>query len=107
MMPKLGWKTIKEFIISDTAVMMFKIMNNMYLTGIFQPLRDVHELTLRDTYLNLRLPLRDVHELTLRDTYLNLRLPHMSTNMGQRSYSYQGADIWSMIDQKNKMGTSL
>ena len=57
--------------------MMFTIMNNMapqYLTGIFQPLKDVHELTLRDTYLNLRLPL-------------------MSTNMGQRSYSYQGAEF--------------
>ena len=55
--------------------MMFKIMNNMapqYLAGIFQPLRDLHELT-------------------LRDTYLNLRLPSMSTDMGQRSFSYQCA----------------
>ena len=64
--------------------MMFKIMNNMapqYLTGIFQPLKDVHELT-------------------LRDTYLNPRLPGMSTKMGQRSFSYQGADVWNKIDQK-------
>ena len=66
---ELGWKIVRELIISDTAVMMFKIMNNMapqYLTGIFQPLRDAHELT-------------------LRDTYLNLRLPRMSTKMGQRN----------------------
>ena len=88
---ELGWKTVRELIISDTAVMMFKIMNNMapqYLTGIFQQLRDVHELT-------------------LRDTYLNLRLPRKSTSVGQRSFSYQDADVWNNIDQKNKMGTSL
>ena len=47
---ELGWKTVRELIMSDTAVMTFKIMNNMalqYLTGIFQQLRDVHELTLK------------------------------------------------------------
>ena len=71
--------------------MMFKIINNMasqYLTGIFQQLRDMHELT-------------------FRGNYLNLRLPRMSTNLGQRSFSYQGADVRNKIDQKNKMGTSL
>ena len=50
---ELGWKTVRELILSDTAVMMFKIMNNIapqYLIGIFQQLRDVHELTLKDTY---------------------------------------------------------
>ena len=63
--------------ISETAVMIFKMTNNMasqYLADIFQPLSDVNELT-------------------LRDTYLNLRLPRMSTSMGQRSFSYMDADV--------------
>ena len=73
---KLGWKTIRELNNNDAAVMMFKIMNNMappYLTGIFQPLRELHEIM-------------------LRDTNSNLRLPRMPTNMGQRRSPY-GADI--------------
>ena len=88
---KLGWKTIRELNNYDAAVMIFKIMNNMappYLTGMFQPLRELHEIMLRDTNSNLRLPI-------------------MSTNMGQRSFSYHGADIWNKIDQNNKTGTSL
>ena len=88
---KLGWKTIRELNNNDAAVMMFKIMNNMappYLTGMFQPLRELHEIMLRDTNSNLRLPL-------------------MSTNMGQRSFSYHGADIWNKIKPNNKTGTSL
>ena len=88
---KLGWKTIRELNNNDAAVMMFKIMNNMappYLTGMFQPLRELHEIILRDTNSNLRLPL-------------------MSSNMGQRSFSYHGADIWNKIKPNNKTGTSL
>ena len=56
---KLGWKTIMELNNNDVAIMMFKIMNNMafpYLTGMFQPLRELHEIMLRDTNSNLRLP---------------------------------------------------
>ena len=88
---KLGWKTIRELNNNDAAVMMFKIMNNMappYLTGMFQPLRELHEIMLRDTNSNLWLPL-------------------MSTNMGQRSFSHHGADIWNKIKPNNKTGTSL
>ena len=88
---KLGWKTIRELNNNDVAVMMFKIMNNMtppYLTGMFQPLRELHEIM-------------------TRDTNSNLRLPCMSTNMGQRSFSYHGADIWNKIKPNNKTGTSL
>ena len=88
---KLGWKTISELNNNDAAVMMFKIMNNMappYLTGMFQPLRELHEIMLRDTNSNMRLPL-------------------MSINMGQRGFSYHGADIWNKIKPNNKTGTSL
>ena len=88
---KLGWKTIRELNNNDVAIMMFKIMNNMappYLTGMFQPLRELQEIM-------------------LRDTNSNLRLPRMSTNMGRRSFSYHGADIWNKIEQNNKTGTSL
>ena len=89
---KLGWKTMRELNNNDMAVMMFKIMNNMappYLTDMFQPLRELHKIT-------------------LRDTNSNLRLPRMSTNMGQRSFSYHGTDIWNKIEQNNKtMGISL
>ena len=66
-------------------------MNNMtppYLTDMFQPLRELHEKM-------------------LRDTNSNLRLPRMSTNMGQRSFSYHGADIWNKIEQNNKTGTPI
>ena len=83
---EFGWKTVRGLIISDTAVMMFKIMNNVatqYPTSIFQQLRDVQELT-------------------LRDTYLNLQLPRMSTNTGHGRVSYQGVDAWNKIDQKIK-----
>ena len=88
---KLDWKTIRELNNNDVAVMMFKIMNNMappYLTGMFQPLRELYEIM-------------------SRDTNSNLRLPRMSTDMGQRSFSYHGADIWNKIKPNNKTGTSL
>ena len=87
---KLGWKTIRELNNNDTAVMMFKIMNNMaphYLTDMFQPLRELHEIMLKDTNSNLWLPPPP---------------PPMSTNMGQRSFSYHGADIWNKTEQTNK-----
>ena len=86
-----GWKNVRELVQADTAVMMFKIMNNMpplYLYDIFQPLRNVHKINLMDT-----------------DT--NLWLPRVVTNMVQGSFSYQGVDVWNNLDQKHKTGTSL
>ena len=74
---KLGWKTIRELNNNDAAVMMFKIMNNMAppcLTGMFQPLRELHEIILRDTNSNLRLPLMSMPLTWVREASLIMGL---------------------------------
>ena len=62
------------------------------------------------TYLsNIFQPLKDVHQIKLRDTSSNLRLPHVTMNMGLRSFSYQyqGAAVWNKLEATEKMDTSL
>ena len=60
------------------------------------------------TYLsNIFQPLKDVHQIKLIDTSSNLRLPRVTTNMGLRSFSYQGAAVWNKLEAKEKMDTSL
>ena len=86
---ELGWKTIRELIHHDTAVMMYKVTNEMappYLTELFQSLKDVQEVN-------------------LRDSNTNFKLPRASTSMGQRSFAYQGTDIWNKLDREIKRET--
>ena len=42
---------------------------------------------------NIFQPLKDVHQIKFRDTVSDLRLPRVTTNMGLRSFSYQGAAV--------------
>ena len=88
---ELGWKMVRELVRNDTAITMYKSMNKIvptYLCKMFQPLKDVHQIK-------------------LRDTSYNLRLPRVTTNMGLRSFSYQGASVWNKLEAKEKMDTSL
>ena len=44
---ELGWKTVRELVRYDTAITMHKSMHKIaptYLSNIFQPLKDVHQL---------------------------------------------------------------
>ena len=60
------------------------------------------------TYLSKMFqPLKDVHQINFRDTSYNLSLPRVTTNMGLRSFSYQGASVWNKLEAKEKMDTSL
>ena len=57
------------------------------------------------TYLsNISQPSKDVQ---LRDASSNLRLPRVKTNVGLRSFSYQGAAVLNELEAKEKMDTSL
>ena len=88
---ELGWKTVRELVRYDTAITMRRSMNKIaptYLSKMFQPLKDVHQIK-------------------LRDTSYNLRLPRVTTNVGLRSFSYQGASVWNKLEAKEKMDTSL
>ena len=69
---ELGWKTVRELVRYDTAITMHKSMHNFALTHLS----------------NIFQPLKDVHHIKLRDTSSNLRLPRVTTNMGLRSFSY-------------------
>ena len=60
------------------------------------------------TYLsNIFQPLKDVHQIKRRDTSSNLRLPRVTTNMRLKSFSYQGAAVWNKLETKEKMDTSF
>ena len=88
---ELGWKTVRELVRYDTTITMHKSMHKIaptYMSNIFQPLKDVHQIK-------------------LRDTSSNLRLPRVRTNMGLRSFSYQGGAVWNKLEAKEKMDTSL
>ena len=88
---ELGWKTVRELVRYDTAITMHKSMNKIaptHLSKMFQPLKDVHQIK-------------------LRDTSYNFRLPRVTTNMGLRSFSYQGASVWNKLKAKEKMDTSF
>ena len=67
-----GWKTLRELITNDTAVMTYKSMHDFappYLNDLFKRTSDVHRVNLRDANDNLR-PSR------------------AATKMRQRSFSY-------------------
>ena len=86
-----GWKTVRELVRYDTAITMYRSIHNIaltYLSNIFQPLKDVHQIE-------------------LSDTSSNLRLPRVATNMSLRSFSYQGAAVWNRLEAWEKMDTSL
>ena len=53
--------------------------------------------------------LKDVHQIKLRDTIADLTLPRVTTNMGLRSFPYQGAAcaVWNKLEAEEKMDSSL
>ena len=60
------------------------------------------------TYLsNIFQPFKDVHQIELRDTSSDLRMPRVTTNMGLKRFSCQGAGIWNKLEAKEKMDKSL
>ena len=60
-------------------------------------------------YLSDLLPLSNMREskYDLRYTQTNYIMLRLKTNMGQRSFSYQGAKIWYDVKTEAKTATSL
>ena len=82
---------VRELVRYDTAITMHKSMHKIalkYLSNIFQPLKDVHQIK-------------------LKDTSSNPGLPRVTTNMGLKSFSYQGAAVWNKLEANEKMDTSF
>ena len=88
---ELWWKTVRELVRYDTAITMHKSVHSIALTY----------------FSNIFQPLKDVHQIKLRDTSSNVRLPRVTTNMGLRSFSYQCTVVWNKLEAKEKMDFSL
>ena len=87
LLEKLGWQCIKEFITTETAMMVYRSINNevpSYLTSLFE-----------------RLSQNTVREL--RNTKTDLKLLLSKTSRGNKCLSYRGARLWNNLsaDVKN------
>ena len=56
---------------------------------------------------NIFQPLKDVHQIKLGDTSSNPGFPRVTTNIGPRSFSYQGAAVWNKLKANERMDTSF
>ena len=56
---------------------------------------------------NVFQPLKGVHQIVIRGISANRRLPNVMTNMGQRSFSYQGAVVLKKLEAEEKMVASF
>ena len=87
LLEKLGWQTIRELIDIETAMMVYRSINNKapnYLTSFFERLS---QNTIRE----------------LRNTKTDLKLPLLKISSGQKCFSYRGARLWNKLsaDAKN------
>ena len=87
LLEKLGWQTIRELIDIETAMMVYRSINNEapnYITGLFERLS---QNTIRE----------------LHNTKTELKMPLLKTSSGQKCFSYRGARLWNnlSVDAKN------
>ena len=88
----LGWKNVRELYRQELAIMVFKSRQGKapeYLSDLPPP-------------SNMR-----ESKYELRYTQTNYNMLRLKTNMGQRSFSYQGAKIWNNLKTEAKTATSL
>ena len=87
----LGWLTIKEMIVFETATAVYKLLHGLapeYMQLMFTKLSENGSRSLRDT-----------------DT--DLRIPRFATSYGQRSFSFRGVNVWNKLITEIKNGPSL
>ena len=88
---KLGWPTISDIILSETATIMFKSTNSLapeYLSELF----------VKNSALNT---------MRLRNTEADLRVPLFQTANGQKSISFRGPKLWNQLSSDVRLAPSL
>ena len=88
---KLGWQTIRAFIDMETAMMVYRSINNEahnYLTNLFERLS---QNTIRE----------------LRNTKTDHKLSLLKISSGQGRFSYRGARLWNNLSADAKNAQSL
>ena len=88
---KLGWPTISDIILSETATIMFKSTNSLapeYLSELF----------VKNSALNT---------MRLRNTEADLRVPLFKTANGQKSISFRGPKLWNQLSSDVRLAPSL
>ena len=76
----LNWLTVKDRLLLNDAVMVFKCLNDLvpkYLANIFVPRSHIHTRTTRSCNL--------------------LHIPRCRLSYGQRSFTYRGYKLWNFI----------
>ena len=82
----LGWLTIKEMIVFETATAVNKSLHGLapeYMQLIFRKLSENCSRSFRNT-----------------DT--DLKIPRFATSYGQRSFSYRGVNVWNKLSTEIK-----
>ena len=88
---RLGWPTISDIILSETATIIYKSTNSLapeYLSEIF--VQNSALTTMR-----------------LRNTEADLRVPLFKTSNGQKSISFRGPKLWNQLSSDVKLAPSL
>ena len=87
LLKKLGWQPIKELINIETAMMVYRSMNNEAPSYLMSLLERSSQNTVRK----------------LRNTKTDLKLPLLKISSGQKCFSYRGARLWNNLsaDAKN------
>ena len=88
---RLGWPTISDIILSETATIMFKSTNSLapeYLSELF----------VKNSALNT---------MRLRNTEADLRVPLFKTANGQKSISFRGPKLWNQLSSDVRLAPSL
>ena len=88
---KLGWKTIEQFIASESKTMVFKSLHELapqFLCDLFTQNSKCSSYVLRYSETDLRLPLK-------------------KSGNGQKCFSCRGAKAWNDLPADTKQATSL
>ena len=88
---RLGWPTISDIILGETATIMFKSTNSLvpeYLSELF----------VKNSALNT---------IRLRNSEADLRVPLFKTANGQKSISFRGPKIWNQLSSDVRLAPSI
>ena len=87
-----GWKNVRELYRQELAIIVFKSRQGK-----------------ESEYLSDLLPPSNIRKIKyeLRYTQTNYNMLRLKTNMGQRSFSYQGVKIWNNLKTETKTVTLL
>ena len=87
----LGWPMISNLIQKETAILMYKSLNE-----------------LAPEYVqNLSSRCSDSNSRVLHSTDTDLKLPLLKTSAGKKSLSYRGGRLWNSLSRETKVAPSL